>query len=53
MTIGGYIADRIFTCWLYNKLSYINHKMWYFANLKKKSNGVNKHLIIKQLLLFI
>lgn len=45
---GGYAADGIFTRWLCNEPSCTNYGMWCFVNPKEKSNGVSKHLIIKQ-----
>lgn len=48
---GQYAADGIFTRWLCNKPSCTNHRQWCFVNPKEKSNGVSKHLIIKQSLL--
>ena len=48
---GQYAADGIFTRWLCNEPSCTNHGQWCFVNPKEKSNGVSKHLIIKQSLL--
>lgn len=50
---GQYAEDGIFTRWLCNEPSCTNHRQWCFVNPKKKSNGVSKHLIIKQSLLLM